>query len=200
MAALPLRITFVTGNAKKLEEVTAILGTQHASRFVLDSVSLDLPELQGHPEDVAKEKARLASERCGGKPVLVEDTSLCFVALNGLPGVYIKWFLEAVGHDGLNRMLEGFPDKRAYAQCVFAYAPGNGEVLTFVGRTEGHIVPARGENQFGWDPVFAPSDAEADGHTYATMSKETKNLISHRYRALDKFRTYLLGVTGGEAA
>ena len=71
MASSPLRIVFVTGNAKKLEEVTAILGTQHASRFVLDSVSLDLPELQGHPEDVAKEKARLASERCGGTRVIL---------------------------------------------------------------------------------------------------------------------------------
>ena len=69
-----------------------------------------------------------------------------------------------------------------------------------MGRTEGQIVPARGDNQFGWDPIFAPSDEEAAGHTYATMSKETKNLISHRYRALDKFRTYLLGITGGAGA
>jgi hypothetical protein len=42
----------------------------------------------------------------------------------GLPGPYIKWFLEKLGHDGLNRMLAGFDDAGAYAQCIFAYAPG----------------------------------------------------------------------------
>lgn len=55
-------------------------------------------------------------------PTLVEDTSLCFNALGGLPGPYIKWFLEKCGHDGMNRMLSGFDDKTAYAQCIFAYA------------------------------------------------------------------------------
>ena len=133
--------------------------------------------------------------------MLVEDTSLCFNALGGLPGVYIKWFLEAVGHDGLNRMLAGFEDKTAYAQCIFAYAPGGGaEPLLFTGRTEGRIVPARGDNQFGWDPVFEPVDAVGGGATYAQMDKAVKNSISHRYRALDKLRTHLLEATAVDAA
>jgi non-canonical purine NTP pyrophosphatase (RdgB/HAM1 family) len=79
---------------------------------------------------------------------------------------------------------QGFEDKSAYAQCIFAYAPGgDAEPLLFVGRTDGRIVPARGDNHFGWDPVFEPSGFD---DTYATMSKETKNTISHRFRALDK--------------
>ena len=53
---------------------------------------------------------------------MVEDTCLCFNAYKGLPGPYIKWFLEKLGHDGLNRMLAGFDDRTAYAQCTFAYA------------------------------------------------------------------------------
>ena len=56
--------------------------------------------------------------------VMVEDTCLCFHAYKGLPGPYIKWFLEKMGHAGLNQMLAGFEDKTAYAQCTFAYAPG----------------------------------------------------------------------------
>ena len=56
--------------------------------------------------------------------VMVEDTSLCFNALDGLPGPYIKWFLEKVGHEGLNKMLAGFGDYSAYAQCTFAFTPG----------------------------------------------------------------------------
>lgn len=59
-----------------------------------------------------------------GGAVMVEDTSLCFNACGGLPGPYIKWFLAKLGHDGLNRMLVGFEDKSAYAQCIFAFTPG----------------------------------------------------------------------------
>jgi inosine triphosphate pyrophosphatase len=67
---------------------------------------------------------------------MVEDTSLCFNALGGLPGVYIKWFLEKLGHDGLNRLLAGWEDKTAYAQCIFALSLGpDDEPKVFVGRT-----------------------------------------------------------------
>merc|ERR1711879_467124 len=74
-----------------------------------------------------------------------EDTCLCYNALEGLPGPYIKWFLDKLGHDGLNKMLAGYEDKTAYAQCLFALSAGPGcEVRVFDGRTEGKIVPARG--------------------------------------------------------
>eukprot|EP00960_Hanusia_phi_P010100 295048-Hanusia_phi.AAC.2 len=81
----------------------------------MQSQKIDLPELQGPPEEVSREKCRLAAKQIKG-PVLVEDTSLCFNALNGLPGVYIKWFLEGIGHEGLNNLLAAYPDKSAYAQ------------------------------------------------------------------------------------
>ena len=55
---------------------------------------------------------------------MVEDTSLCYNAYGGLPGPYIKWFLKKLGHEGLVAMLAGFEDKSAYAQCIFAYTPG----------------------------------------------------------------------------
>ena len=150
---LPTTIKFVTGNKKKLEEVIQILGDRFP--FPLDSVKLDLPELQGEPEYVAREKCRLAAEQLRG-PVLVEDTSLCFNALGGLPGVYIKWFLDKTGHVGLNNLLAAYPDKSAYAQCIFAFSPGAGaEPLLFTGRTEGAIVPARGPLDFGARPPRA---------------------------------------------
>ncbi|GBF95268.1 inosine triphosphate pyrophosphatase [Raphidocelis subcapitata] len=185
----PATIHFATGNKKKLEEVVAILGAGQKLPFSVDSVKIDLPELQGEPEEISREKARLAAKAVGG-PVMVEDTSLCYNALQGLPGPYIKWFLEKLGHEGLNKLLAGYEDKTAYAQCIFAYTPGPGvEPVVFVGRTHGRIVPARGDNQFGWDPVFEP---EGFGETYAEMDSKIKNTISHRYRALDKLRAYLL--------
>ncbi|KAG1669877.1 hypothetical protein FOA52_012466 [Chlamydomonas sp. UWO 241] len=185
----PASIAFATGNKKKLEEVIAILSAGAKLPFEVRSVKIDLPELQGEPDEICREKCRLAAKEVRGA-VMVEDTSLCFNALGGLPGPYIKWFLEKLGHDGLNRMLAGFEDKTAYAQCIFAYTPGPGiEPVTFVGRTEGRVVLARGPTAFGWDPVF---EADGFGQTYAEMDKDTKNTISHRYRSLDKLREYLV--------
>lgn len=194
-------ITFVTGNAKKLEEVQRILGMDSTSdkeevtaaakvHFQLTNQKIDLPELQGEPIQIARDKCVAAAREIGG-PVIIEDTSLCFNALNGMPGVYIKWFLDSCGHDGLNKMLEGFTDKSAYAQTVVAFCPGPGlKPAVFDGRTNGKIVPARGEKVFGWDPIFEPD--EGGGKTYAEMSKEGKDTISHRSRAFTKLREYLI--------
>ncbi|MEW5305667.1 MAG: hypothetical protein WDW38_008152 [Sanguina aurantia] len=185
----PSKIHFVTGNKKKLEEVVAILAAGAALPFEVAAYKTDLPELQGEPEDICREKCRLAAIQLGSA-VMVEDTSLCFNALKGLPGPYIKHFLERLGHDGLNRMLVGFEDKSGYAQCIFAYTPGpDVEPVVFVGRTDGAIVAARGPSDFGWDPIF---EAAGFGQTYAEMDKDIKNSISHRYRALDKLRTFLV--------
>lgn len=61
-----------------------------------------------------------------------------------------KWFMQEVGHDGLNKMLVGFEDKSAQAVCTFAYCEGPGhEPIIFQGRTSGKIVPARGPTTFG---------------------------------------------------
>ncbi|TYZ62537.1 hypothetical protein PybrP1_012719 [[Pythium] brassicae (nom. inval.)] len=187
MASKPV-VTFVTGNRNKLAEVVAILGSDFP--FELRNQAVDLPELQGEPADIAREKCRLAARQVNG-PVLVEDTSLCFNALQGLPGPYVKWFLDKTGHEGLNNLLAAYDDKSAYAQCIFAYASGadDAEPKVFVGRTPGVIVPARGPPNFGWDPIFQPDGYAA---TYAEMDKATKNSISHRYKSLELLRTFLL--------
>lgn len=165
---------FVTGNANKLKEVQAILGK------TLQSTKLDLPEIQGSPQDVTREKARAACKLIKG-PVLVEDTCLCFNALNGLPGPYIKWFLESLGHDGLNKMLAGFDDKTAYALCTFGYCEPGQEPILFEGRTEGSIVSARGPKNFGWDPIFQPvgfSETYAEVKNIAKLMKLLDGQIS----------------------
>ncbi|ATZ48381.1 Bcham1 [Botrytis cinerea B05.10] len=180
--APPKTLNFITGNKNKLIEVKAILG----DTIDLQSQSLDLVEIQGTIEEISSDKCRRAAEIIQG-PVLVEDTCLCFNALKELPGPYIKWFMDALGHDGLNNMLAGFPDKSAQAVCTFAYSEGPGhEPIIFQGRTDGKIVPARGPTAFGWDPIF-----EYEGQTYAEMEKVEKNKISHRFRALEKLKTWL---------
>ena len=180
-------VTFVTSNARKLAEARAILGATPA--LTLTSRALDLPELQGEPEDVARAKARHAAVVVNG-PALVEDTSLCYDALGGLPGVYVKWFLEKTGPEGLVDALAAYDDKSAEALCVLAYATGPTDEAprTFVGRTRGRIVRPRGSRDFGWDCVFEP---EGRAETYAEMDAATKNSISHRYRAFELFRAHV---------
>eukprot|EP01125_Pyxidicula_operculata_P005811 TRINITY_DN2029_c0_g1_i1.p1 TRINITY_DN2029_c0_g1~~TRINITY_DN2029_c0_g1_i1.p1 ORF type:complete len:120 (-),score=17.41 TRINITY_DN2029_c0_g1_i1:39-398(-) len=108
-----------------------------------------------------------------------------------MPGPYIKWFLKSCGHEGLNKMLSGFEDKSGYAMATFSFTAGEGkEVFTFSGKTDGNIVAARGESGFGWDPIFQPH--EGHGKTYGEMTKDEKNSISHRRRALEKLTSFLL--------
>jgi len=179
-------ITFVTGNPGKLREVIAILGNDLP--FTITNNDIDLPEFQGTASEIAIEKCKLAAEKMNG-PVMCEDVSLCFNALGGLPGPYIKWFLKNSGPAGLEVLLKGFEDKTAYAQCVFAFCSGPGaEVQLFDGRTNGVIVPPRGSNAFGWDPIFQP---EGFATTFAEMDTDTKNSISHRKKALEELKAYL---------
>ncbi|XP_069358636.1 inosine triphosphate pyrophosphatase [Maniola hyperantus] len=182
-------LTFVTGNVKKLEEVRAILGNNFP--FEVVNHMLDLPELQGEIDEVSIKKCQEAARRLK-RPVFIEDTSLCFNALGGLPGPYIKWFLDKMKPEGLHKMLTGWEDKSAEAVCTFAYCSGfsdDSEVVLFQGITKGEIVSPRGSRDFGWDCIFQP-----DGYdkTYAELPKEEKNKISHRCKALDKLRSYFL--------
>ena len=187
MAEIPT-VVFCTGNAGKLREVNAIL----AGHVNVVNKDVDLPELQGEPEDIAKEKCKEAC-RVLGEAVLTEDTSMCFNALEGLPGPYIKWFLKKLKCEGLVNMLAAYEDKTGYCQCIFAYCePSWEEPITFIGQCHGTIVAPSGPRNFGFDPVFCPKEQE--GHlTFAEMEGEQKNKISHRGRALEKALAYFTG-------
>ncbi|KAK7417315.1 nucleoside triphosphate pyrophosphohydrolase ham1 [Neonectria magnoliae] len=174
-------VNFISGNANKLREVKAILEPE----IEVQSQNLDLEEVQGTLEEVTESKCRRATELVQG-PVLVEDTSLCYNALKGLPGPYIKWFMASIGHEGLNNLLAAYTDKSAEAVCTFGYSAGPGhEPILFQGRCPGKIVPARGPPDFGWDAVF-----EYEGQTFAEMEKTEKNKISHRSLALAKLQAW----------
>jgi inosine triphosphate pyrophosphatase len=154
---MPTYVNFITGNANKLREVKAILEPEIEVR----SQALDLDELQGSIEEVTKSKCSRAANLVNG-PVLVDDTSLCFNALGGLPGPYIKWFMASIGHQGLNNLLAAYEDKSAEAVCTFGYSPGPGhEPILFQGRAQGKIVSPRGPPDFGWDACF-----EYEGQTF----------------------------------
>jgi len=149
-------------------------------------IKLDLPELQGTPQEIIVAKAKEAA-RLLGDTVIVEDSCLCFNALNGLPGPYIKWFLERVGTKGLYDILSGFDDKSGYGICTFGYCEPGKEPFVFEGRTDGTIVAPRGEKGFGWDSIFRPQGYQ---QTYAEMDPAIKNTVSDRYQALKKLQAF----------
>ena len=178
-----MKICFVTGNRLKFEEDREILA---GYGIEVEHVSMDLPEMQADPEEIAKHKAKTAAEKTG-KPCFVDDTALCFNALNGLPGEYIKFFVEKLGLPNLVRLLEGFEDKSAKAMAVVGYCEPGKEPVVFEGVVEGAIVMPRG-SRFAWDPIFVPNGHEK---TYAEMEIGEKNKISHRRKAMEKFAEYL---------
>ncbi len=175
------QICFVTRNREKLKEAGSIL-----SDFEIISHEFVLPELQGDPSEIAKQKAKEAYKLIK-KPVFVEDVSLHFNALNGMPGPYINDFLIKLGNEKLVKLLNNFEDKSARAVCFIGYCDGE-EPKIFDGVVHGKIVEPKGKTDFGWDPIFSP-----DGYskTFAEMDSEEKNSISHRRKALMKLKEHL---------
>lgn len=174
----------------KLKEVQAILGLNSPIKIV--NYNLDLPELQGEIEDIIIEKCQEAARRLR-IPVLVEDTCLCFNALEGLPGPYIKWFTKKLQPEDLVRLLAGWEDKSAEAISTFGFCKGdcvNTKVEIFQGRTQGTIVSPKIQTYHGWescwDYVFQPNGYNK---TYAELKKE-KNKISQRFKAVMKLKAY----------
>ena len=166
----------MTSRAEKAEEA-ARLG------FAIDRLDLDLPEPQAlDPAVVAREKVESAWERLR-RPVLVEDSGLEILAWGGFPGALVKWLEKSAGLDGIVRMLDPFPDRRARAVCAIACFDGERLVMAR-GVAEGSIAPApRGERGFGWDSIFVPSGST---RTFAEMAAAEKDAVSHRGRAWEE--------------
>lgn len=147
---------------------------------------------------------RRAGKRERGKATRAERCASLSGTKTIAKNSYVKDFLKAIGPEGLPKLLTGFGDDGAYAQCVFAFAEVKGgedraaasAARVFVGRTHGSIARTpRGPRTFGWDCVFVPGGDENKNPaklTYAEMPSEAKNAISHRRRALDKLRAFLV--------
>ena len=172
-------LTFITSSENKLVEVERLLG----QRLTRTSISLD--EIQDIAlEAVVIHKAQQAYAHVQ-RPVLVEDTGLTFAAWNGLPGALVKWFLSALGTDGLCRLLHGEENRSATASTLFAYYDGT-VLRMFPGTVVGSVPHSPlGSGGFGWDAIFQPLGSE---RTFAEMSAEEKDQFSMRRLALEQLR------------
>ncbi len=188
-----MKILFATNNAHKLSEVSEVLGDGFRLLTPRDcGVTEEIPETQPTLEGNALQKARYLHERTG-LDCFADDTGLEVAALGGAPGVRSARYATD-GHDfaANNRLLlknlEGTTDRRARFRTVIALIL-NGEEHLFAGIVEGRIIDAeRGAEGFGYDPLFIPDGGDK---TFAEMSAEEKNAVSHRGRAVRRLAAYL---------
>lgn len=187
------RIIFATNNAHKLSEVQALLGDAFELVTLKEcGITEDIPETAATLEGNALQKARYIYERLGAD-CFADDTGLEVVALDGAPGVHSARYATD-GHDfaANNRLLlknlEGVENRAAQFRTVIALILDGKEYL-FEGRVEGTIAEQEsGSEGFGYDPLFVPS---GEIITFAQMSAEAKNAISHRGRAVAKLVNFL---------
>lgn len=177
-------ITLVTGNPKKLAEVSAILGASN-----IQNQKLDLAEIQSMDlREIAMKKAAEAFAIVKD-PVMIDDISAEVVGLKGFPGPFVKFWEQQVTWDHtLAHLLpnEG-ADRRMTIVASVAYKDAENEIFVEE-KVEGHLVPRTEGEGWGFDFFFVP-----DGYdqTYAQMGIEMKNKISHRARAFLRLKEIL---------
>ncbi|MBQ1221105.1 MAG: RdgB/HAM1 family non-canonical purine NTP pyrophosphatase [Alistipes sp.] len=188
-----MKLIFATNNAHKLSEVQAVLGPLFELVTPrMCGVEEEIPETAETLEGNARQKARYLYERTG-LDCFADDTGLEVEALNGAPGVHSARYATD-GHDfaANNRLLlknlEGETNRRARFRTAICLIEG-GEERLFEGIVEGHIIDHEsGSEGFGYDPLFVPEGYDC---TFAEMSGDEKNAISHRGRAVRKLVAYL---------
>lgn len=183
------KIVFATNNAHKLQELRRMIGERYEVLGLADiGCHEDIPETADFIEGNAQMKAHYVKEHYG-YDCFSDDTGLEIDALNGEPGVHSARY-AGPGHDSeanidkvLNKMQDVPMEKRtARFRTAIALLQGD-ELHMFEGQVEGLILTERhGTGGFGYDSIFQP--IEGDGSTFAQMSPEDKNRISHRGRAV----------------
>ena len=188
-----MKLVFATHNSHKLSEVQHMLASG-LTLLTLDEIGChqEIPETADTIEGNAIQKARYVKERYG-YDTFADDTGLEVRALDNAPGVYsARYAGEAKDNEAnINLLLENLQqqsDRAAQFKTIFALCLGT-ELYTFEGIVRGEITHERhGAGGFGYDAVFLP---EGYKDTFAQMTQEQKNRISHRGRALQKLSAFL---------
>ncbi len=187
------KLVFATNNRHKLKEAREIIGDEFEIVSLAEIGCHDeIPETADTLEGNALIKAHWVKDRYGFD-CFADDTGLMVDALGGAPGVYSARYAgeHCSFQDNVNKMLsemEGKDDRNAFFATVVALIL-DGETYTFEGRVHGSIaLEAHGTEGFGYDPIFVP---EETGVSFAEMTPDAKNAISHRGRAMRKFADFL---------
>ena len=189
-------LIFATNNQHKVDEIRQVLGDRFNIITLKEAgIDIDIPEPHNTLEANATEKSTTIYNLTG-KNCFSEDTGLEVVALNGEPGVNSARYagdsrsFEA-NIDKLLNKLAGTQNRQARFRTIISLILDKQETV-FEGICEGEIIMAkRGQNGFGYDPVFIPSGSN---RTFAEMNATEKNAYSHRRKAMDKLILFLQAV------
>ena len=188
------KIVFATNNAHKLQELRQMIGGNYQVLGLADiGCHEEIPETADFIEENARMKARYVKEHYG-YDCFSDDTGLEIDALGGEPGVHSARY-AGPGHDSEANIdkvlskLECVTARTARFRTAIALLQGD-DMHMFEGKVEGVILTERhGTGGFGYDSIFQP--VEGDGSTFAQMSPQQKNSISHRGRAVSRLVEYL---------
>lgn len=181
-------MVLASNNAHKIKELRQMLGSRYTVLGMREAgLEMDIEETGETFEANAIIKAEAVRDALGCA-ALADDSGLQVEALNGEPGVYSARYAGNHGDDRANnelliRKMEGVEDRRAHFVSALALANPGEETRVFIGRVPGQVtLSPRGDGGFGYDPYFEYEN----GETFAQMSAELKNQISHRARAMQK--------------
>ncbi|NIA23085.1 MAG: RdgB/HAM1 family non-canonical purine NTP pyrophosphatase [Proteobacteria bacterium] len=196
-----MKLVAATNNRDKIVEIKKELEESGIEILTLNDISFhdDIKEDGTTLDENARKKA-LTIFSFAGIQCFADDTGLFVDFLDGMPGVYSARFAgrNASYKDNLDKLLKELTTASneskwdAYFRTVIAYIDGNGSLKLFEGITKGYVIrKPSGKGGFGYDPVF---EVASLGKTYADMSLDEKNKVSHRGKALRAFVSYLRGV------
>jgi len=178
-----MELIFVTGNEHKLAEVKGIL-----SEHTVTGKKIELAEIQGSLNEIIEAKIAEAVAKIG-QHVFVEDVGLYLDVFGGFPGPYIKDFLKHMPIERIWDIADLKGNKQATVKCAVGYGGPGLRPKILVAEVEGELHGPAGENGFGFDPIFVP---KGFCKTYAQMTSEEKNKVSHRSKALTLLKEYLM--------
>lgn len=180
------RLVIASHNPGKVREIAELLAPFGAQVVSAGELMLPEPEETGQSfVENAELKARAAA-LATGLPALADDSGLAVAALGGDPGIYsARWAGPArdfsYAMKKIEKALGNSPDRRAHFVCALSLAWPDGHVESFEGFVHGKLVwPPRGNQGFGYDPMFLPND---HSETFGEMAPQAKHDISHRAAA-----------------
>lgn len=178
------KIFVATGNKGKVGEISDIL------QIPLEFADIDIDEIQSMDlEYVAQQKVKEAF-RILKKPVIVDDVGVFIEAWNSFPGPFVKYAHNLLGNKKILGLLKNEKNRNVIVQSVVAYHDGT-KIHTFVGTVKGTLsLKEKGTEGWGFDPIIIPFGEKL---TFGEMGIKRKNKISHRGKALDKFKKFLDG-------
>jgi len=183
-------VVLATRNRNKIAEIKDMIGDLVNIIMISDRIQIDIPEIGRSLLENSLAKATFTNRLCR-RPVLADDSGLFVDSLDGEPGIYSSRYGKN-DEERIARLLKNLDDKknrRAVFRVVFVYYFEPGKYEVFEGECIGTVshMP-RGREGFGYDPIFIPRGYKK---TFAELGPSIKNRISHRARALKKFRAFV---------